>query len=81
MSSKKQRLEITQRSLYARIARKLAKDGKQLRTARSAAMESNVGRYYIIDTYRNEVVDYRLDLITLGKDLGLLQPWEEVAVE
>ncbi len=78
MAKKRQaiRVTVTERALYQRINRKLKQDRSQLRTARSERAEQDLGRHYIVDTRRNAVRDTRVDLETLGRKLGVLQPWE-----
>ena len=37
-----------------------------------------MGRFYRIDLGRGVVADSDVDLEKLGRELGVLQPWEEV---
>jgi hypothetical protein len=69
---------VSNRALYARIDRALRRDGEQLRTARSEAMESQAGRYYIVDTERNFISHMDVELEELGRELGVLEAWEEL---
>ena len=69
---------VSERALIARINRRLQKDGRFLRTARSRAVASSVGQYYVIDTDRNWIVWQNTDLEALGRELGVLQPWERL---
>lgn len=76
--------KITERALYQRVARGLQHDGKAIRTARyivdgnSLREDPELGRYFVIDTSRNIIVDKRVDLQEYGRDLGVLKAWEEV---
>ena len=72
------RLRITARASYQRINRKLRQDGEQLRTARSQSVEHVVGRYFIVDVCRNFIAAQHVDLEALGRELGVIKPWEEV---
>jgi DNA-directed RNA polymerase subunit RPC12/RpoP len=74
----KTRIKITERALYQRLNRKLRQDGKQLRTARSEGVELDIGRYFIVDVNRNAITDQNVNLEELGRELGAIQPWEEM---
>lgn len=72
------RLKITERALMQRINRKLKQDGEQLRTARTQQVETTVGHYFIVDMNRNAITTQRVDLEKMGRELGVIQPWEEL---
>jgi hypothetical protein len=74
----KQKVTVTERALIQRINRKLAKDGEKLRTTRGH-FEPSLGRHYVIDLNRNFVVRKQFDLEELGRQLNVLQPWEDLA--
>jgi transcriptional regulator of NAD metabolism len=64
-------------SLIARINRKLGHNSERLCAARvGGRLESNVGRYYVLDVTRNVVIDTHVDLETLGRRLRILRPGE-----
>jgi hypothetical protein len=69
---------VTTRALIQRINRRLAKDERLLRTARSLRVEQSVGRYFVVDLARNSIVQQRVELETLGRELGVLDKWEKV---
>ena len=50
---------MSERSLIRKINRRLPEYHK-LHTARTKE-QSNLGRYYVVDHYRNVVVDYRIE--------------------
>lgn len=58
-----------QKNQIARINRQLAKQYHKLRTSRSWREKSNLGDYYVIDAYRNAVIDHHVDLDFLEKEL------------
>lgn len=62
-----------------RINRVLAKDGQALKKARGWNAIQNLGALYVLDTYRNVVVDQHVDLETIAKDHKVLQEFERVA--
>ncbi len=76
--AKKQRVPVTGRALIQRINRRLARDSKQLKTSRTANTQEMVGKYFVVDTFRNAVIDTNVDLEALGRKLEVLQAWEEV---
>jgi hypothetical protein len=64
--------------LVRRINRALA-ENRQLRVAREgSSAASQVGRYYVVDTRRNVLVEDDIDIESLGRRLGCLRSWEEV---
>jgi hypothetical protein len=75
------RLPISERALFQRIDRKLRLSGKKLGTSRTTQMETSVGRHYIIDMQRNSISRKSVDLIELGRELGVIQPWEKLEGE
>ncbi len=81
--SRKQALKvkITTRALIARINRKLRHEGPMgqiLKSARSERMELDLGSYFIVDVQGNYIHDHHIDPEKLGRELGILQPWEEL---
>ena len=72
------KLQITERALYQRINRKLKHDSWQLRTARTPQVETSVGHHFIVDLNCNAITTQHVDLEALGRELGVLQPWENL---
>jgi hypothetical protein len=70
------KVPVTERALYQRINRKLKHENQSLRTARSE--DTNLGRYFIVDTYRNQLVDSHVNIEKLGRKLEALAAWEEL---
>jgi len=88
MATKQRKVQISERALIARINRKLTKDGDQrLKTARGFwdrnrghwYPDSNLGRHYIIDINRNFIIGTGVDLEALGREMEVLNGWEELA--
>ncbi len=69
---------ITMRALIQRINRKLAKEEQKLKKSRGLQMSYDVGDYFIIDTYQNNTAAINIDPVELGKEIGVLKPYEEV---
>lgn len=70
---------VTERALFARIDRKLAKGGERLRRCKEDARAfSELGSLYIINVNSNTVTAKNCDLEKLGKEIGALEEWEEL---
>ena len=70
---------ISTDALIARINRVLRRNDEVLRKSRSMRMWLDCGNYYIVDVSMNAVVCQRIDPESLGRELGVLKPWEEAA--
>jgi hypothetical protein len=75
------RIKITERALFQRVNRRLKQDGEKLSTARSDSVEIEVGHYFIVNTNRNAITAQHVDLEKLGRELGVIQPWEELGAK
>jgi hypothetical protein len=82
----KQKVGVSARALIQRVNRKLTDEHQRLHVARLYRdssnrrwENSNLGRYYVIDFYRNIIRDTHVDLEKLGRELRVLQPWEELS--
>ena len=86
-SAAPKKVPVTERALFQRINRKLKQDNQALRTARGFwngpdwYEDTNLGRYYVIDIYRNVVVDHHVDLEGTAREWGALAEWEELKSE
>jgi hypothetical protein len=74
MAGKK--MPVSERAVYQRINRKLAKQGQLLKALRHPDLD--VGKYYIIDVRRNILLRKQVNLENAARELGLLAQWEEV---
>jgi hypothetical protein len=64
----------TEKVQIARINRMLAKRNEKLCTSRSNGHKSTLGRFYVLDTWTNTVIDFRIaDLDELEKELSAAQ--------
>lgn len=70
-------IPVTKRALVQRINRKLRKQDETLKAHRGA----NVGSYYRVDTEINGLLEDDVDLEDLGRELGVLAPYEQLAEE
>jgi hypothetical protein len=70
---------VSERALIGRINRRLGRDYKKLFKSRPGSrLEANVGRFYVVDVWRNTVVDTHVDLKSYGRELGVLAEWEQL---
>jgi hypothetical protein len=72
------KVPVTHSTLARRIARELARRGLRLRSVRNATARAERGRYYVHDVVTARVVAWHADLHGLARELGALQPHEEV---
>lgn len=75
MKESRPKVKVTARALFQRIDRKLKRNGEKLCTAKSDSTKEELGHYYIVRP--SGVVRADVDLGKLGRELGVLQPWEE----
>jgi hypothetical protein len=69
------------RAIAQRINRKLAKEGKCLKKARSIRDGLTVGEWFLVDLQCNLVTRQHVDPETLGRNLGVLRPWESIEAD
>ena len=67
---------MTKGALIQRVSRALAKEGEILKKSRGMQMFLNVGEYYAIDLQYNAVSRKNINLEDLGRELGVLRPYE-----
>ena len=72
------KVQITQSALIQRINRKLKPEWEQLKTARGQYDKPSLGRHYILDFNCNSIERTHVNPEKLGRELGVIQPWEEV---
>ena len=69
---------VNEKALLMRISRKLAAEGKghTLRKARCGIAEKNLGRFFLFAPGR--ILETHVDPAEFARELGVLQPWEEL---
>lgn len=67
---------VSESALIRRINRKLAKDYQKVKKARSG---QGLGKFYVLNWYRNEILDYGVDLTRLAKELEVMGDCEQLA--
>lgn len=73
---------VTERALVRRINRKLGKlpfPQRLCALAERSRGYCNLGRFHVVDVYRNAVIDWRVDLVERARDLGVLAANEQLA--
>jgi hypothetical protein len=77
MRKKQLFVPVSYRALYQRVDRVLAKKGQRLRVYRGGSKAGEwLGDLFIVDTNLNVPVEGDVDLEALGKELGVLEPFE-----
>ena len=76
---KQDKIVINARALIARINRKLAPDQVLQSNGRSGRLTVEMGAHYVLDLKAKRVMQKHVDIATLGKKLGVMKPWEELA--
>ena len=71
---------ITEKALIARINRRLAHDGKIVRTLRGRSGLADLGRHYTVNVEGNDVLDRFVDLGGLARALGVFRESERVRI-
>jgi hypothetical protein len=72
------KVPVSETALLQRIKRKLAQEGEQLRATRGERWRGDLGDCYIVDKSRNTITAQHVEPEKLGRELGVLQAWEEV---
>ncbi|MGR4869689.1 hypothetical protein ACIPRI_12575 [Variovorax sp. LARHSF232] len=72
---------VSERALAARVDRALAREyGHRLRRIRwGASAQADLGRYYSVDMHCNSIGFMHIDLEDMARQLGALQPEEQMA--
>ena len=79
---KAKQVPVSERALFARSSRAIAKDDLILRRCRENSRGyRELGRYYTVMTRTNGIGDKDLDLVTYGRKVGALKPFECLARE
>jgi len=70
---------VPERAVVMRINRALRPEYQQLKKARGMRMQLEVGDYFLLDLHRNLILDTHVQVEALGRLLGVLESWENVA--
>jgi hypothetical protein len=65
-------------ALIKRINRKLLKDDQMLRATCGDRWRNDLGDFYIVDLYRNNLVAQHVDIEALSRELGVLTDSDEM---
>ena len=68
---------VTEGALIRRINRVLRPDYRRLRKCRPHD-QPGLGRFYILDTYQNRIVDYHVDLESLAREMDAMHELERL---
>ncbi len=79
LSVSRPKIPISARAALQRINRRLAKDHQRVRKSRGRMLnQPECGEYHEIDSYRNALLDWDVDLEARGRELGVIADWETV---
>ena len=76
VKAKAMKVPVTERSVVARVNRRLASDGEQLKPARSERVRAQVGDWYVLNVKAKGVVREDVSLEVIARELGALRDWE-----
>ena len=81
MVKKLQKLSLTRKAVMARVNRKLAADGEQLRVMRGTDLNLGLhpGDYCVVSTKHGGINKWNFDLEEFARELGALKDWEMLA--
>jgi hypothetical protein len=74
----KHKLPVSTRAILARINRALRDQNRELRPTKGHKAQEEFGAFYIIDTGKNQLVEWNIDLAKYVFELGCLQPYERL---
>jgi hypothetical protein len=72
----RQRVAVSMKALMARINRKLAHEDEMLKATRGERYRHDLGDYYVIGIRVGGVNASHVDPEELGREIGVLKPWE-----
>lgn len=78
MGKSRQLVPVSMRGLLQRINRKLARRHQALRKSKGEGALRNLGKFYHMDYSRNLCIGTGVNPERLGRDLGVLRPWEKL---
>jgi hypothetical protein len=76
-TSKGDKSPVSPRALVQRIQRVLGKRDELIRAGRGKAT-SELGDYYTVDLRTNALIEKDVNIEALGRELGVLKPWEKL---
>ncbi len=73
---------ISERALFARVNRKLAKEFQSIRRCRADTRGyETLGDFFLVDFRDNAVLGHDIDLEGFARELGVMKPWEQLAAD
>lgn len=69
---------VTEKSVLARINRKLYHKGEVLRKLRGERWFTSLGEYFVVDLRLHAVIDTHVGLEALAREIGVLSDCEEI---
>jgi hypothetical protein len=82
MPATRRKAAISERALFARVNRKLAKEFQSIRRCRADTRAwPSLGDLFLVDFRDNAVLGHDIDLEGFARELGVMEPWEELAAD
>jgi hypothetical protein len=75
------KVRVSAKTVRQRADRKLTADSQGLRVWRKPGSGHKAGDLYHHDFTTDAILDPKVDLDSFARNLGVLQPWEEIAEE
>jgi hypothetical protein len=69
---------VSMRAVIQRINRKLSPRLEALKTTRGDRWRPELGDYYLLDLNRNCIIGKDVNPEKMAREIGVLEPWEEV---
>jgi hypothetical protein len=76
---KERKVMISERALFQRLKRALAKDDELLKKSRPREGYNQLGDFYVVDLQGGYIVEKDVDLEALAREKGVLAKWEALA--
>jgi hypothetical protein len=75
------KVPVSERAIVQRLGRVLKEKRQKLKKCRSNRWRDTLGDYYLVDEYKNLILQMRVDLEELGRELGVLGHLEKVVMD
>jgi len=74
----KQTVPVSARAMVARVRRALQRDRRDLHAAHGVMAKADLGAFYVVDLQKNRVIDAKVDLEALARQLDCIRPHERL---
>ena len=75
-------IPVAIRAVMQRVNRRLATEGKRLKTVRKGQRyRAEIGPYFVVSLKTGRLIEIRIDLEGFARQLGALSDWEKITNE